>query len=130
MIRWEKDPNVEQSVEHLNECHVRHSDAENDKTGEYLYSPAQVLCFTSPTIGVSHAIVKCCEYEFERGSVISTIWKQEYSFSESGIKIPRICHVDVNCIISHVIMIPTNKDDGIYHQICHKRHWANEFCVH
>ena len=31
MIRWGKDPNVEQSEEYINECHVRHSEEENDK---------------------------------------------------------------------------------------------------
>ena len=36
---------------------------------DYLYSPGQVLCFTSPELGINHAIIKCCNYNFKKGSV-------------------------------------------------------------
>ena len=130
MIRWEKDLSIEQPAELSQQCHLTYSETEEDRKREYLYSPGQILCFTSPKEGVYHAIVKCCDYAFERGSVFSTTWKQEYVSTESGNIIPRICCVDVKSIVRHVLMIPSNPFDGTYYQVWDKCHWGEEFCIH
>ena len=86
-----------------------------------LYSLGQVLCFISPEPGINHAIIKCCHFDFERGSVFSTLWKQEFvNLTQRGNKRPFICHIDVEAIISHVLMIPSNEEAETYHQIWDK----------
>ena len=78
MIRWEPNNKTKQMKEKLKECHVQHSGIDKTKFTDYLYSPGQVLCFTSPGPGINHAIFKCCDYNCKKGSVFSTLWKQEY----------------------------------------------------
>ena len=69
MIRWKPNDKTKQTKEKLEKCHVQHSGIEETKYTDYLYSPGQVLCFTSPRPGINHAIVKYCDYNFKKGSV-------------------------------------------------------------
>ena len=64
MIRWETNDKTKQAKEKLKEWHVQHSGIDETKYNDYLYSPGQVSCFTSPGPGINHAIVKCCDYNF------------------------------------------------------------------
>ena len=80
MIRWERDGNYKQDKNELKKCHVIDSKIDQKGKRKFLYSPGQIQCFISPKQGVYHAIVKCCNYKFSRGSVFSTEWKQEYIY--------------------------------------------------
>ena len=75
MIRWEPNDKIKQAKEKLKKCHVQHSGIDETKYTDYLYSPGQVLCFTSPGSGINHAIVKCYDYNFKKACVFSTLWK-------------------------------------------------------
>ena len=90
----------------MKECHVQHSRIDETKYTDYLYSPGQVLYFTFPRPGINHAIVKCCDYDFKKGSVFSTLWKQEYITSSKRKRRLYICHIDVEAMISLVLIIP------------------------
>ena len=130
MIRWEPNDKTKQTKEKLKECHVQHSGIDETKYTDYLYSPGQVLCFTSPGPGINHAIVKCCDYNFKKGSVFSTLWKQEYITSSKGKRKPFIYHKDIEAIIRVVLMIPTNELHDTYHQIWDCDLWGNKFCLY
>ena len=124
MIRWKRDGNFKQKKEELKECHVIHPNADQKSKGKFLYSPGQIQCFISPKQGVYHAIVKCCNYKFSKGSVFSTKWKQEYIYHKSQKKVPRICHINVDAIVGHAVMIPSDKKKGTYHQIWERCYWV------
>ena len=98
MIQWEPNEKIKQAKEKLKEYHVQHSAIDETKYTDYLYSPGQVLSFTSPGPGIIHAIVKCCDYKFKKGSVFSTLWKQEYITSSKGKKTLNMSH---RCGIYH-----------------------------
>ena len=78
MIRWEPDQRSKQKKDLKKKCHVGDSNTDQNMDSGYLYSPSQILCFLTTDKGTNHAIVKCCDYEFERGSVFSNLWNQEY----------------------------------------------------
>ena len=99
----------------MEECHVQHSRINETKYNDYLYSPGQVLCFTSPGPGIIHTIVKCCGYDFKKRSIFLTLWKQEYIISSKGKRRPSIYHIDMEEIIGLVLIIPTNELLDIYH---------------
>ena len=130
MIRWEPYGRFKQSKEMKEQCHVIDPDIDEARDDiDYLYAPAQLLGFVSLGDGVEHAIVRCCKFNFKKGSVFSTLWKQEYVDHGHG-KMPRICHVNVKSIVGHVLMVPSDTDEGTYHQIWDKQFWADEFCVY
>ena len=126
MIRWQPDQISKQKKDLKKECHVGDSDTDQNNNSGYLYSPGQILCFLTTDKGTNHAIVKCCDYEFERGSVFSNQWNQEY-VNLRGERKPRICIIDVQAIVSHALIIPTDENQESYHQIWDKCHWSNEF---
>ena len=47
--KWQNKTNKRK----LKECHVQHSGIDETKNTDYLYSPGQVLCFTSPGPGIN-----------------------------------------------------------------------------
>ena len=114
----------------MKECHVQHSAIDETKYTDYLYCPGQVLCFTSPGPGINHAIIKCCDYNFKKGFVFSTLWKQEYITSSKRKRRPSICHIDVEAIIGLVLIIPTNELHDTYYQIWDCDLWGNKFCLY
>ena len=123
-IKYQKKTSKSQ----LQKCHVGHTETDQTTNTEFLYFPGQVLCFIAPEPGINHAIIKCCHFDFKRGSVFSNLWKQEYvNSTQRGNKRPFICHIDVEAIISHVLMIPSNEKEETYHQIWDKNFWGNEF---
>ena len=124
LIRWDDENAQPQSSTDLNACNVikvgpRH---------KALYAPAQILCFVCPNEDTTHAIVKCCDYEFSKSSVFTTLWKQAYVYPPNSRKRPYLYHVDVDAIVRHSLIIPKDEHMTEYHEIWQPDHWANEFC--
>ena len=127
MIRW-LDKSKAQSNQMLNqECHIDHKDQSRDKR-KYCYAPAQLLAFIQPREGVYHAIVKCCDYGFQRSSIFSTQWKMSYIYQQHGRKTAHICHINVNSIVRHSLIVPQEIDKSkFYHEIWDRCLWGDEF---
>ena len=143
MIRWDHGENVQWSTEQANECSVHHKDFSFRPFSGYdnfvisiiwlsaldfLYSPAKILCFTSPKPGTIHAIVECCDFKFKRGSIISTEWKKAFIYHGQNHKTPYISYVDAEAIVRHCLVIPDIRDGSkIYHEIWSRDLWGTEF---
>ena len=52
MIRWEPNNKIKQAKEKLEKYYIQYSAINKTKYNDYLYSPGQVLCFTSPGPGI------------------------------------------------------------------------------
>ena len=129
MIRWKRTDGVTWSNDEAEKCHVRFGDSVH-KCKRYFYCPGQVLAFTNPKPGVFHAIVKCCEFAFEKGSIFSTQWKAATIYLKSTKRRKEyICHIDVEHIVRPCLMIPENYGDPFtqYHEIWNRSLWADEF---
>ena len=144
MVRWEAETGSFQPDEQVKLCHVNYldedisesdfevTDEEEKDTGEpkkFLYCPGQILCFVSPEPGVYHAILKSCDYRFQKCSVFTTLWKQAYEIPNPrrNDKKPYIGFIDVDSIVRHVLMIPVDSSGETYQEIWNKTFWAAEF---
>ena len=127
MIRWNKNGKEKWNHDDAIECHVHYKEKEEYKE-HFLYSPAKILCFTNPQDEVFHAIVECCEFKFKRNSVFTNTWEKAFIYDTAGEKKPYICHVNVESIIRHALMIPYTDDDIMYYEeIWDRELWASEF---
>jgi hypothetical protein len=95
------------------------------------YAPGQivtfVVCPVPNEIEPSQilAVVKTCGFLHKKGSIFSTIWQQE--FDNSLQTMPSLVLVNVDCIVCHCLMLPTNKEHSCYQEIWHRERWADEF---
>ena len=129
IIRWKRTRNVTWSNMLADECHVHFGEEERAKKNHrYLYCPGQILAFTNPEPNIFHAIVKCCNFSFERGSIFSTKWKSAVIY-RSHSRHAYLYHVDVSNIVRPCLMIPKDPSDPFtdYEEIWEKSLWANEF---
>ena len=126
MIRWEKSARVTRN----SECCVEYLDNPL-VTQHHDYAPRQIIAFVvcpeenetvSPRI---MAVVNTCGFLHKKDSIFSTIWQQE--FEDSRQSIPSLVLVDVDCIVRHCLMIPTDKEHVCYQEIWHRERWADEF---
>ena len=127
MIRWDHDENVPWSISEAKECSIHYGDS-CDNPDDFLYSPAKILCFTSPESKTIHAIIECCDFKFKRGSIISTEWKKAFIYHGQNHKTPYICFVDAEAIVRHCLVVPDTKDGtDIYHEVWNRDLWGAEF---
>jgi hypothetical protein len=95
------------------------------------YAPGQIIafvvCLVENETESSHilVVVKTCSFLHKKGSISSTIWQQE--FDDSLQTMPSLILVDVDCIVRHCLMIPTNKEHSCYQEIWHRERWADKF---
>jgi hypothetical protein len=61
----------------------------------------------------------------KKGSIFSTIWQQEYDDTQQML--PSLVLVNVDCIVRHCLMIPTDDVHSCYQEICHHERWVNVF---
>ncbi len=126
MFRWEKSPGVIRKPE----CCVEYLD--NPRvTQTHDYAPGQIVAFVvcpiDPESDSSHilAVVKACGFPHKKGSIFSTMWQQEF---DDPLKVlPSLVLVNVDCIVRHCLMIPTNEDHSLYQEVWHRERWADEF---
>jgi hypothetical protein len=124
MVRWEKSTLVTRrpDVEYLNNPMV---------TQSHDYAPGQIVTFvvcpvpneTEPSQIM--AVVKTCGFLQNKGSIFSTNWQQE--FDNSLQTMPSLVLVNVDRIVRHCLMVPTNQKHSCYQEIWHRERWANEF---
>ena len=126
MIKWEPDGKTIQTKQKRTECNIDYQDRKADKK-QFLYCPGQILAFVSPPEGGYHAIVKCCDYNFNRSSVFSTLWKQAYVYPTRNSKKKYIYHVEVQAIVRPALMIPMNENEDEYQEIWQRQLWGKEF---
>ena len=126
MIRWEPDKKTIQSKQKRQECNIDYQERKSDKQ-QFLYCPGQLLAFVSPRDGIYHAIVKCCDYNFNRSSVFSTLWKQAYVYPSRNSKKKYIFHVEVQAIVRPALMIPMDENEEEYQEIWQRKLWGKEF---
>ena len=127
MFRWEKSTN---SVHRAPDCCVEYLD--NPRlSSNHDYAPGQILAFVvcpvevvgdSPTILV---VVNTCKFLHKKGSVFSTIWQQDYDDIRKTQ--PSLVLVNVDCIVRHCLMIPTDEAQSCFQEIWHRERWADEF---
>jgi hypothetical protein len=126
MVRWEKST----LVTHRPECCVEYLDNPM-VTQSHDYAPGQIVTFvvcpvpdeTQPSQIM--VVVKTCGFHHSKGSVFSTIWRQE--FDDSLQTTPSLVLVNVDCIVRHCLMVPTNKELSCYQEIWHRECWADKF---
>jgi hypothetical protein len=126
MFRWEKLTQVTRRPE----CCVAYLDNPM-VTQTHDYAPGQIVTFvvcpvpneTEPSQIL--AVVKTCGFLHKKGSIFSTIWQQE--FDNSLETTPSLVLVNVDCIVRHCLMLPTNKEHSCYQEIWHRERWADEF---
>ena len=94
------------------------------------YAPGQILGFVRyMPVGTAQpeilAVVKTCGFVHKKGSIFSTIWKQEYGDTQNLL--PSHFLVNVDCIVRRCLMIPIDNSSSSYHEIWSRERWANEF---
>jgi hypothetical protein len=125
MFRWEKSTQVTRRPE----CCVEYLDNPM-VTQTHDYAPGQIVTFvvcpvpneTEPSQIM--AVVKTCGFLHKKGSIFSTIWQQE--FDDSLQTTPSLVLVNLDCIVRHCLMLPTNKEHSCYQEIWHRERWADE----
>ena len=126
MFRWEKSTPVTRRPE----CCVEYLDNPL-VTQTHDYAPGQIVTFVvCPVPNETEssqilAVVKTCGFLHNKDSVFSTIWQLE--FDDSLRSKPSLVLVNVDCIVRHCLMLPTNKEHSSYQEIWHRERWANEF---
>ncbi len=126
MFRWEKSTLVTRRPE----CCVEYLDNPM-VTQTHDYAPGQIVTFvvcpasndTEPSQIL--AVVMTCGFRHNKGSIFSTIWHRE--FDDLMQTVPTLLLVNVDCIVRHCLMLPTNKEHSCYQEIWHRERWANEF---
>jgi hypothetical protein len=118
MIRWEKSSQVTGK----SECCVEYLDNPL-VTQTHDYAPTQIVAFVlSPEANETvsphiMAVVKPCSFLHKKDSIFSTIWQQEFDDAQQAL--PSLALVNVDCIVRHCLMIPTDKEHGCYQEIWH-----------
>jgi hypothetical protein len=126
MFRWKKSTLVtcrpECCVEYLDNPMV---------TQAHDYAPRQIVTFvvcpvpneaTEPAQIL--AVAKTCGFLHKKGSIVSTIWQQE--FDDSLHSKPSLVLVNVDCIVRHCLMLPMNQEQSCYQEMWHRERWADE----
>jgi hypothetical protein len=125
MFRWEKSTGVTRR----HECCVEYLD--NPLVAQiYDYTPGQIVtCVVCPVQNETElsqilAVVKTCGFLHNKGSIFSTIWQQE--FDNSLQTLPSFVLLNVDCIVCHYLMLPTNIEHSCYQGIIwHCECWTN-----
>jgi hypothetical protein len=126
MFRWERSTTVTRRPE----CCVEYLDNPL-VTQTHDYAPGQIVTFVvCPVTNETEpsqifAVVKTCGFLHKKDSVFSTIWQQE--FDDSLQSTPSLVLVNVDCIVRHCLMLPTNQEHSVYQEIWHRERWADEF---
>ena len=127
MFRWEKSTLVTRRLE----CCVEYLDNPM-VTQTHDYAPGQIVTFVlCPVPNETEssqilAVVKTCSFHHNKDSIFSTIWQQE--FDDSLQTMPTLVLVNVDCIVCHCLMFPTNnKEHSCYQEIWHRKRWADKF---
>jgi hypothetical protein len=127
MFMWEKSPGVtckpDCCIEYLDNPMVTqtHDDA-----------PGQIVAFVVCPVDIesqsSHiiAVVKTCGFLLhKKGSIFSTIWQQEFDNNLQNLL--SLVLVNVDCIVRHCFMIPTDNINSCYQEIWHCEHCPDAF---
>jgi hypothetical protein len=116
MFRWQKSVGVTRKPE----CCVGYLD-DPMVTQNHDYAPGQIVAFVICPAELESqssqilAVVKTCGFLHQKGSVFSTIWKQD--FEDTLQTLPSLVLVNVDCIVRHCLMIPTDNDHSCYQEI-------------
>jgi hypothetical protein len=95
------------------------------------YAPAQIVAFVvSPEANETvsphiMAVVNTCSFLHKKDSIFSTI--RQHGFDDAQQAVPSLVLVNVDYIVRHCLMIPTDKEHGCYQEIWHRERWADEF---
>ncbi len=128
IFRWEKSTLVTRRPE----CCVEYLDNPM-VTQTHDYAPGQIVTFvvcrapndTEPSQIL--AVVMTWGFRHNKGSIFSTIWHRE--FDDLMQTVPTLVLVNVDCIVCHCLMLPTNKEHSCYQEIWHRERWADKFMV-
>jgi hypothetical protein len=126
MVRWEKSTLVTRRPE----CCVEYLDNPM-ATQSHDYVPGQIVTFVvSPVPDETQpsqimTVVKTCGFHQSKGSVFSTMWRQQ--FDDYLQTTPSLVLVNVDCIDCHCLMVPTNEEHSCYQEIRHRERWADKF---
>ena len=126
MFRWEKTPGVNRKPE----CGVEYSDHPHTAT-QSDYAPGQILAFVTVPSNNPHtaasicAVVKTCQFVHKKSFVFSNMWEQD--FVDAFKTQPSLCLVNVNCIVRHCLMIPTDTTQTSFREVWHRERWGDEF---
>jgi hypothetical protein len=124
MFRWEKSTLVTRRPE----CCVEYLDNPMS-TQTHDYALGQIVTFVVCPVpnetGPSQIMVavKTCSFLHKKGSIFNTIRQQEFDNS-LHISKPSLVLVNVDCIICHCLMLPTNTEHSCYQEIWHRERWA------
>ena len=125
MLRWARENN--QNYTQPAECQAGYGD-DASIAKDHLYAPGQILGFVESQEGdLLEAVVSTCDFKHSRGSVFSTQWQQSFVHHTGNRKTRRIEIVDVNSIVRHCLMIPTDDSQATYNEIWSRELWSNEF---
>jgi hypothetical protein len=128
MIKWARDKEITSNRftgrGHDNN-HVHYEDQEYEEDAAD-YAPGRICGFIQDAgSDLIKAIIRCCDIKYRQSSLFSTRWRLAYS--DNARKQPIYELVDVDSIVRHVLMMPSQEKKGFYHEIWNRTRWADQF---
>ena len=123
MIRYERNTGLNGYNEYIHKNQVYYMD-NVDNPEKYEYAPGMILAFASIEEEY-YAIVKTCQSKCSKDTLITTLWRMD--FVDRNNTIPFVLPVNVESIVRHCVMIPTNEQEDLFQEIWFIERWGDMF---